>query len=372
MRIGFVVCPLDGEVRYLEEAMRCNADLIVFPEAYLGEPLDSAIWGAKMISEAIEKPIIIGNTIVVGDKFEDKREEVAIFYENDVKKVYYCYARDQYSAFHLDLPDNTKPVLFEGKKIGIQICQDIFYPLITESYIKNGADIHICLLACGVVTNKWLVVAKGMSIIYNTTIIVVAGACEDSPRNVKQTVIAYRSGKPLLIEFFNKSNLFNYKQVTPFNVPLGIAVVDTETVVEEELPESKGKGWWNAVKIPINGNSNSLGLNIVKVQDIKKLPYTFFDEDTYVVYDGTLDKAVVGCLALQHWIGFLTPKVGAKVAFIRNIQYLYPRNGYYGVDKCKMMGSKGMFPENYKIQKNKQNRGVILRKHYEKYLELVR
>lgn len=118
-------------------------------------------------------------------------------------------------------------------------------------------------------------------------------------------------------------------------------------------------------------NPKADGLNFVEVEDLKRIPYV--EENTYLILRKEVEKEVCGAVALQNWCGVLAKNEGAKVNFARDIQYLYPRDGVYGVDRVKMFGWKQVFPDR-EAKPNRQGvaRGAIWRKYFEDYVGLVR
>jgi hypothetical protein len=83
------------------------------------------------------------------------------------------------------------PILLNGYKIQINICHDIFFPLITKKLMANNADLLINLTGGGVIMKKWHNVFSGRSVEYKNIPIF----CTMNNRNPKDSAFGFLNGK---------------------------------------------------------------------------------------------------------------------------------------------------------------------------------
>jgi hypothetical protein len=151
-----------------------NVGLIVFPEEYCH---------ANNLKDAVEviKEWEYNIPVLSGFSVDTNRGEWAVYYnpspnKGDTKIKYYC-KHSSAGELAFDLPDYQKiqkdlfsPILLNGLQIQVNICHDIFFPLITEKLKKSGMDVLINLTGGNVQLSKWHNVFQGRSLEMDTPV----------------------------------------------------------------------------------------------------------------------------------------------------------------------------------------------------------
>ncbi|WP_404275689.1 nitrilase-related carbon-nitrogen hydrolase [Exiguobacterium undae] len=144
-------------------------DLVVFPESFLfGESPDKCWDDIETISLMIDCPTIIGFSTTEG------REDLYYFNprpeQNDTpSKNYIKHSTAESLLFDWDLtPEELEvyysPILLNGLKIQVNICHDMFFPLIMERLEREGLDLLINITGGNVRMSKWNNILRGRSI----------------------------------------------------------------------------------------------------------------------------------------------------------------------------------------------------------------
>lgn len=153
--------------------LKYPVDLVVFPESFLfGESPDKCWDDIETISLMIDCPTIIGFSTIEG------RED--LYYCNPrpkknetTSKNYIKHSTAESLLFDWDLsPEELEvyysPILLNGLKIQVNICHDMFFPIIMERLEREGLDILINITGGNVKMSKWNNVLRGRSIETNS------------------------------------------------------------------------------------------------------------------------------------------------------------------------------------------------------------
>jgi len=143
-QINCTVGDLDGNtdkiIAYIKKAKSQNADLVAFPElAVTGYPPEDLLLKPRFIDENIEAMERVaaatkGIAAVVGyvDKADDIYNAAAFIYDGKLRGVYRKMYLPNYGVFdeYRYFQAGTIAKIFElgGVKIGINVCEDIWYP----------------------------------------------------------------------------------------------------------------------------------------------------------------------------------------------------------------------------------------------------
>jgi NAD+ synthase (glutamine-hydrolysing) len=141
----------------VEKAKKNGVDLIVFPElAITGYPPEDLLLKPSFISEnqiALQKVVRASSGIGVVVGFADKREDIynaaAFIYNGKIHGIYHKIYLPNYGVFdeerYFRAGSNYPIFLFNGVLIGINICEDIWYPYgpTTIQSVEGNAELII-------------------------------------------------------------------------------------------------------------------------------------------------------------------------------------------------------------------------------------
>jgi hypothetical protein len=171
----------DGaKLRALVSAHR--PDLVVFPESFDSVSAEAASLAAirrasvKWVSNFAEQlgvPLLVG---LWAQKVHGERGLQCAAYSNPAparnESRSHFYAKHSTSqVLPYELPDYAaerdmmfKPIVLGGRRIGVQLCHDQFFGLVSEKLVRSGADVLIDLTGDSVVASKWRNVMAGRSL----------------------------------------------------------------------------------------------------------------------------------------------------------------------------------------------------------------
>lgn len=247
-----------------------DADLVIFPESYLRNyKLSDAMNGVKKISENIRKAVLAGVSANEG-------YELAIFWNPNsipgetLEHLYIKHSSANRLAFeHIGYKGKNdmmfNPIILCGKKIGVMICHDMFFPLITHNLVKNGAEILINLTGGNVKFQKWNNVIRGRSLEIGGAFLCTMG--HSNKESGKSSCIVYECGRK--VPFFVKQNGKTVERLKGPEPP-GFAMVNVPC--KNFIPDSEGDKNLFSDKyysdiVVMFGNSNRADLEIIKIND---------------------------------------------------------------------------------------------------------
>lgn len=147
-----------------------NVNLVVYPECYFEAPNEEkALEIVKQWKHGI--PVIASYLNTTDSSIWavyynpiSKNEDTEIKYYAKHSSAYtLAFALENYGTIQQNM---FTPILLNGYKIQINICHDIFFPLITNKLAENKMDLLINLTGGGVVMKKWYDVFSGRSVEY--------------------------------------------------------------------------------------------------------------------------------------------------------------------------------------------------------------
>lgn len=185
LRIALVV-PTSGYA-YDEATLRAwirarDVDLVAFPEGFvnasggrgtLSAARQVAVLGVKSLAEDLAVPVLAG--VWCEDVIDGRGMQCAGYWNpkpKDGDTRQHFYAKHSTSAvLPYELSDYTalrdamfEPIQLRGRKLGIQLCHDQFFGLISARLVHEGADVLIDLTGRSVVRAKWFNVVAGRSL----------------------------------------------------------------------------------------------------------------------------------------------------------------------------------------------------------------
>jgi len=163
--------------QYIQKAKSWEADLVAFPElAVTGYPPEDLLLKSQFIEDnlkALDRIVksTVGITAIVGfvDKNSDIYNAAAVIHNRKLAAVYHKKYLPNYGVFdeyRYFKEGNQYPVyLVKGARIGINICEDIWYPEGPSWYQANygGAELIININASPYHIGKWKTREKMLS-----------------------------------------------------------------------------------------------------------------------------------------------------------------------------------------------------------------
>lgn len=164
------VNPITGNVKYnndiiLNTIKKYNSDVYVFPElittGYCAEDLflnkSFVSSTVKKVNDTIQK--LPKNKLIIFGSVDYKNENVAIIVNNGNVSYISKTHLPNYNVFDekryfTNVPSKNNVVEYQGKKLGIAICEDVWYDDVTDKIAKDGADIIISINASPFIENK--------------------------------------------------------------------------------------------------------------------------------------------------------------------------------------------------------------------------
>jgi hypothetical protein len=188
----------DGFLMTLDLAREHNADLIVFPESTYPIQDETEF---ETLFDIFPIPFIMGVCVA-------RNHSEWFYYYNpnaaphETKSKLYCkHCSAGELAFELEnYPQQQQaffsPILLKGYKIQVNICQDIYFPLVTERMERNGMDLLINLTGSNVNLSKWQNVVRGRSLETGKMVLCTMGY--SSERHGTATIFGFQNGEKLL------------------------------------------------------------------------------------------------------------------------------------------------------------------------------
>lgn len=156
--VGAISKNLDKAFTAIQEAEKNKADILVLPECFLsGYPAEDLILKPlflnklqEAVTSLIEKTKNLNVAFVLTSPLldGDKKHNGALFvHQGKILARFYKRELPNYGVFDevrvFDKGDFYDPITFKGVKIGIPICEDIWFPHVIAHYKKQGAELII-------------------------------------------------------------------------------------------------------------------------------------------------------------------------------------------------------------------------------------
>lgn len=146
---------LQQQLKFVDAAVRMNADVIVFPELSLTgyEPQLAASLAFTLDEERLKQfqRVSDEHTIIIGTSMPLLTSNgvciaLLFFHPQAAKQVYYKhYLHTDEEPFFV--PGNNDDVLIHGTRIGVAICYEISVPEHVQDVCKNGANMYVASVA---------------------------------------------------------------------------------------------------------------------------------------------------------------------------------------------------------------------------------
>jgi predicted amidohydrolase len=404
--------------KVVEFAKNVAADLIVFPESYVECKFDCAASEVRKLSEKIGFAVLSGVHTEEGyelavfcnprPRTEETTEHLYIKHSSATRLAY------EWPKYRGRDDRMFDPILFHGRKIGVMLCHDMFFPLIGNTLAKHGAEILVDLTGGNVNFQKWNNIVQARSLEIQGAFLCTMGY---NPKgNGRSSCIAYENGRkvPFLIQSAGKT-LESFEGPEP----PGFAVVAIPC--DHTIPEQKEQSFSNMIYTDITISFNKdreadleiiktndeirvsnhgkilhpdadhwvktkkgnkiIGLFILPLKDLsdgtsilKKKPQSPIDF-YFVLYCGeklplrtNSDLITFAKLrAIENRVGILIltdeRREALKTTKYKNIQRFKEKNGVFGFNEECLGGPESVFSQS-------RNQGIA-KKFKEKYLELL-
>jgi predicted amidohydrolase len=383
-----------------------GANLIVFPEGYIKCKFDDAVSKVKARSEEM------GMAILTGVETEEGYQ-LSVFYnpnpENGETKEHIYIKHSSADKLAYEWPkykgkDDAMfdPIIFRGRKIGVMICHDMFFPLITHTLVDHGAEVLVDLTGGNVNSRKWNNIIKARSIEIGGTFLCTMGY--EPNENGKSFCVVYENGKCVLKEerpgfylatipsdsTFNdegeEEQSFSSKKYSDITISFNkykkadLKIIKTDNSLRissrgKELRQDR-EGWRKVKK----GNE-IIGLLVLHIEEItnrililEKRPKSNVDY-CFVLYHGDspislsdsdlIAFAKLRAIESRVVVLILSGKLQEvlKTTKYKNIQRFKDKNGVIGFNKESLGGPESIFS-------GSRIRGIP-QKFKERYLELL-
>ena len=188
-------------------------DLIILPEGYIKCKFEQALEKVKNLSKKF-------NTAVLSGVETEEGYQIAVFYnlnpqKDETKEHIYIKHSTAYKLAY-EYPEYQgkrdkmfDPILIKGRKLGVMICQDMFFPLIPHIMVKRGAEILIDLTGGNVIFQKWKNIVKGRSIENKGIFLCTMGynPPKGKKRGQRSFCFAYDNGKVIPLHVFKDGKM---------------------------------------------------------------------------------------------------------------------------------------------------------------------
>jgi hypothetical protein len=145
-----------------------EVDLVVFPESYEDAALDSAIAVARTLADDFNVPVLAGvethegfQTAAYFNPNPFSGETASHLYIKHSSAAHLAFERRNYRGRRDPM---FKPICLGGQRLGVMICHDMFYGLITDIYLEKEATGLFDLTGGDVRLAKWRNIVQGRSI----------------------------------------------------------------------------------------------------------------------------------------------------------------------------------------------------------------
>ena len=364
-----------------------EVDLVAFPEMFRDcATRDGVVPKVKDIAEELGVPVLAG-VWCIGEQMQcagywnpapgsnDTREH---FYAKHATSVRLAYELDDYAEVREAM---FAPIRLRGRKVGVQLCHDMFFGLVSAKWVSNGANVLFDLTGSNVNMAKWTNVIAARSLEHDIPFLCTMANWTFVKGNAADA-IAYRGGRPIrptrttpsgkkgrvtLVDIAGPvdervtNQAFTDKKYSRIRIALGSSAPADVHVAQDGTVDGVhvASHVWHARSIkgrrvgilvqPIAALRDSLCIHRAEPN---KSPF-----DTHVVVfvgdEGEIDHedaiALAKVRAIEHRmaIGLLTPPAREmlKTNRYKNIQRFRDIEGVFGLDDAFLGGTYASAPE---------------------------
>jgi predicted amidohydrolase len=362
-----------------------EVDLVVFPENFtnarvgrstLSAAQQATIRSVRALAEDLQVPVLAGVWCddVIGRRgmqcagywnpAPDHDETRQHFYAKHSTSEVLPYELSDYAALRDAM---FRPIQLKGRKLGVQLCHDQFFGLVSTRLVRSGANVLFDLTGSSVVRAKWFNVAAGRSLEHRlpyfctmsrsdsetTRNIALAFGFRDgaelTPLRKKESakngdvVLFALDGKALLRSAEQAYSPMSYDDIT---LALAPSVSKATLRVNLSCPEGVRRDSWQ----PLPGSRQSVGVLALSADSLRdplcihthEAGESSFDVNV-VCFTAPRDilsqeEAIIlaRLRAIEHRVAIVicTPTVRevVKTSRFKNIQRMRERDGVFGLD----------------------------------------
>lgn len=371
-----------------------KADMVVFPEGYIRCKFNEALSKIETLSKKM------GVSILSGVKTEEGYQ-IAVFYNPHSEKgetkehvyIKHSSARKlayEYPGYKSKNDPMFNPIIFRGRKIGIMICHDMFFPLITHILVNRGAEILVNLTGGNVRFQKWKNIIRARSLEIKGIFLCTMG--HNPNEGGYSSCFAYENGRKIPFYYGGKTHfegpkapgfcllkipadqtevdeedhVFSEKKYSDITVTFDknkeadLKIIKSNTRLKvlsrdnKELSPDKD-GW-----IRLKKGTETIGLLIIPIEKIldrveifKRMPEKVVNHHL-ILYHGDRPSsltssdllALAKLRAIENRVGILIlsdERIALKTNSYKDIQRFRERNGIFGFDKRFLGGPESIF-----------------------------
>ncbi|MCK6587648.1 MAG: hypothetical protein L6Q76_08700, partial [Polyangiaceae bacterium] len=183
----------------LRDIQRGEVDIVVFPEMHENAQINDAEAVVRAEAQALGCPVLMGI-------WADNAYQTA-FYCNPkpsqgdtARHSYFKHATSlrlayEWPGYKANREAMFSPIRLRGETLGVQLCHDIFFGLISNKLRSEGASILLDLTGSNVNRTKWKNVIRGRSIEHRCLVLCTMSHWPD--RGGIATAFAYRGGQEI-------------------------------------------------------------------------------------------------------------------------------------------------------------------------------
>lgn len=154
--VGDIEGNLNLARRYIQDAIAKNCDIILFSEIFiLGYPPEDLVRKPAAVADCISAINALANEfkagpiIIIGTPWAENGKlynAIAAIFEGEIK-TRFKHELPNYDVFDekrvFDAGEIFEPIIARGYKLGLPICEDIWFPKVCGELKKNGAEIFL-------------------------------------------------------------------------------------------------------------------------------------------------------------------------------------------------------------------------------------
>jgi predicted amidohydrolase len=369
-----------------------QVDLVAFPECFMDASVGTsalaaagktAILQVRALAEELRVPVLAG--VWCSDVIDGRGMQCAGYWNptpdrGDTRQHFYAkhstsevlpYELSDYAAQRAAM---FTPICLKGRRLGVQLCHDQFFGLISACLVRAGADVLFDLTGSSVVRTKWFNVAAGRSLEHRLPYFCTM--VRDSSEATSNTALAFgfrngaeltwlrrkesaRNGDLVLFAVDGKSLPQNAEQAySPHfynDITLALAPSTAKASLHVDFcgPEGVGRDSWQ----PLPTRRRQVGILALPTESLRDPLCIHEHEDGESSFDVNLvcftsprdvlsqEEAIIlaRLRAIEHRVAVVvcTPTIREviKTSRFKNIQRMRERDGVFGLDLSFLKGT---------------------------------
>lgn len=192
-----------------------KVDLVAFPENHLvADNRTGVVDAARRLAEDIAAPVLTGvwcereqmQCAAFWNPRPARGDTESHFYAKHVTSVRCAYELRDYKRIRDAM---FAPIVLRGRNIGVQLCHDMFFGLVSARLRSRGADVLIDLTGSNVNESKWRNVIRARSLEHPAPFLCTMSDRAGEQRRVARA-FAYSAGRPLLMKTVGRGRTGSY------------------------------------------------------------------------------------------------------------------------------------------------------------------